>query len=147
MSLLLRDPVISDTFRLMDQVVARVLRNGDGLTGWTPALDLFENEDEYLVQVDLPGVKAEDVSIELVDNVLTISGTRVYAGSEQSMRRLERPYGSFLRRLSMPEGVEAEKVRATFADGVLSIAVPKPAASKPRRIAIAATSEQKAIEA
>jgi HSP20 family molecular chaperone IbpA len=61
MAMVLRDPFLAEPFRLMDQLFGRVLRNGSTVTGWVPTLDLFETDDEYLVYVDLPGVKSQDV--------------------------------------------------------------------------------------
>lgn len=147
MSIMLRDPVLADPFRLMDQMWGRVFGTstgtGTGVTGWTPALDLSETDEEYVVQLDLPGVKSEDVSIELLNQVLTIAGTRVFHSVGES-RRVERPFGAFTRSLTLPEGVDADAIVAGYADGVLTLHIPKPAGVLPRKIAINGSS-QKAI--
>jgi HSP20 family protein len=134
MTSLLRDPIFAEPFRLMDVLVNRVL--GNGASGWLPLLDVRETESEYLVLADLPGVKKEDVSVELSDQTLTISGTRVpeQRGEAQT---LERPYGSFVRSLTLPKGVDEDKIVADYVDGVLTLRIPKPAGLRPKRIAIA----------
>ena len=75
-NLLIRDPVLAAPFRLMDELI-RSTGNGNRVTGFTPLVDVHETEDEYLVRVDLPGVKADDVNVEVNENVLSISGSRV----------------------------------------------------------------------
>jgi HSP20 family protein len=118
--------------------------NVNRVTGFVPALDVRETEDEYLVFVDLPGVKSEDVVVELSDQALTVSGSRapVETGEPQ---RLERPSGSFVRRLTLPKGVDSDKVVAEYKEGVLELRIPKRAEAKAKKIAIGGTT-QKAIE-
>lgn len=140
---MLRDPLSAD-FRLMDDLFGRMFGNGNRVTGFLPALDVHETEDGYLVLVDLPGVKSEDVVVELIDQVLTISGSRAPVETGEALR-LERPSGSFVRRLTLPKGVDSDKVVADYKDGVLELRVPKRAEAKPKKIAIGGTS-QKAIE-
>ena len=140
-NLLLRDPVFTP-FRLMDELL-RTNGNGNGVTGFTPKLDVSETSDEYFVMVDLPGVKSEDVSVELNDQVLMISGTRVPVETGEA-QLVERPYGSFTRTLTLPKGIDSDKIVADYTDGVLELHIPKPAEIKPKKIAIK-TSSQKAI--
>jgi HSP20 family protein len=144
MKLMLRDPFLAEPFRLLDDVFGRVLGNGGGVTGWVPTLDVRETDEEYLVQVDLPGVKREDVTIELENQVLSISGTRVPVEVGEA-QRVERPYGSFVRTLTLPQGVDPDSIVADYEHGVLTLHVPRPAGAKPRKIAIGGSS-QKAIE-
>lgn len=141
--LLLRDPLFAAPFRMMDEFL-RAPASGSRVTGFTPQLDVHETEDEYLVLVDLPGVKSEDVSIELNDQVLTVSGSRVPIETSSSPL-VERPYGSFTRTLTLPKGVDGDAIVANYADGVLELHIPKPVEAKPKRIAIGAGS-QKQIE-
>ena len=136
---MLRDPFLAEPFRLMDEVFGRVL--GNGVTGWAPTLDVRETDEEYLVLVDLPGVKPEDVTIELNDQVLSISGTRVPIEIGEA-QRVERPYGSFVRNLTLPQGVDADKIVADYTDGVLTLHVPKPAETAPKKIAIGSSSQK-----
>ena len=143
MALMLRDPIFAD-LRLIDDLFGRRFGNGNRVTGFVPALDVRETEDGYLVLVDLPGIKSEDVAVELIDQVLTISGSRAPVETGEA-QRLERPSGSFVRRLTLPKGVDSEKVVADYKEGVLEVRVPKRAEAKPKRIAISGTS-QKASE-
>jgi HSP20 family protein len=142
-SLMVRDPFLAAPFRLMDELL-RTGGNGSRASGFTPPLDVRETDDEYLVMVDLPGVKSEAVTIELNEQSLTISGSRtpVETGEEQTA---ERPYGSFVRNLTLPNGVDSDKIVADYTDGVLTVHIPKPAEAKPKKIAISAGS-QKQIE-
>jgi HSP20 family protein len=144
MTLALRDPFLAEPFRLMDEVFGRVLGNGGAVTGWMPSLDVRETDEEYLVLVDLPGVRREDISIELSDRVLSISGTRVPIETGDA-HRVERPYGSFVRNLTLPQGVDGDSIVADYEHGVLTLHVPKPADAMPKKIAIGGSS-QKAIE-
>jgi HSP20 family protein len=112
--------------------------NGGLPRRWIPAMELVETEGEFVLKADLPGLAENDVTIELEDNVLSISGERK---AEQQDRkdgyfRLERSYGSFRRALTLPEGVNAGAVRASFAHGVLEVRIPKPEERKPRKVAI-----------
>ncbi len=145
MTLVLRDPILTDPFRAMDDFFGRVMGNGNRVTGWAPVLDVREAEGEYLVLVDLPGVKSEDVTIEVNDEVLTISGSRVPVETGEA-QRVERPYGSFVRTLTLPKGIDSENIVADYHDGVLELHIPKPAEQKPKKIAIGGGSQQAAIE-
>ena len=142
-TLMVRDPFLAAPFRLLDEMF-RTSGNGSRVTGFTPLLDVRETEDEYLVMVDLPGVKSEDVTIELNDQVLTISGSRVPVETGES-QLVERPYGSFARTLTLPQGIDTDTIEAGHQDGVLELRIPKPAEQKPKKIAII-TSSQKQIE-
>jgi HSP20 family protein len=142
-TLMVRDPFLAAPFRLLDEMF-RASGNGSRVTGFTPLLDVRETEDEFLALVDLPGVKSEDVTIELNDQVLTISGSRVPVETGQS-QLVERPYGSFVRSLTLPKGVDSDQIKANYHDGVLELHIPKPAEIKPKKIAIGSGS-QKQIE-
>jgi HSP20 family protein len=119
------------------------------LRRWLPATDVVEREDSYVLTVDLPGLSESDVKIEVEDKVLTISGERKSQSesTNSGYRRVERAYGSFSRRLTLPEGVDAEAIVANFDKGVLEISIPKPEARKPRRIEISAGTTAPTIEA
>ena len=133
-TLMFRDPFLAAPFRLMDELL-RAGGNGSRVTAFTPLLDVRETDDEYVVLADLPGVKPEDVSIEVNEQVLTISGSRVPVESGTA-QTLERPYGSFVRSLTLPKGLDDERIVADYADGVLTLRIPKPAGLRPKRIAI-----------
>ena len=116
---------------------------------WIPAMDLSEDQGEYVVRADLPGVTDKDVNIEFEDNVLTISGERKAEHEErkEGYYRVERSSGSFHRSLTLPDGVEPNSVKATFDRGVLEVRVPKPEQRKPRKVSISVGGgEPQAIE-
>ena len=105
---------------------------------WVPALDISERKDAYLVTVELPGLKSEDLDITMEDGLLTIQGERHFANdsSEQQFHRVERRYGAFRRSITLPAHVMAEGIQASFEDGVLQILVPKAEEAKPKRIQV-----------
>ncbi len=105
---------------------------------WVPAMDLVEVGDALVLKADLPGLRREDVNIEVKDGVLTISGERKDEHEEKAdgYYRVERTFGSFARTLTLPKGIEAEGIAADFADGVLEVKIPKPEERKPHRIEI-----------
>ena len=120
--------------------------NGGTLRRWLPAMDLVETEDHFVLRADLPGLSEDDVSIEVEDRVLTVSGERKaeHETSKEGYHRVERAFGSFSRSLTLPEGVDADAVAASFDRGVLEIRIPKPEQRKPRKITIGV--EKKTIE-
>ena len=107
---------------------------------WIPAMDLVETAEDFVLRADLPGLSEGDVNIELEDNVLTISGQRKSEHEErkEGYYRVERASGSFSRSLTLPEGVDPEKISANFSNGVLEVRVPKPEQRKPRKVTISA---------
>jgi HSP20 family protein len=111
---------------------------GNTLRRWIPPMDLVETEDDFVLRADLPGMSEGDVSIELEDSILTISGERKAEHEErkEGYYRVERASGSFARSLTLPDGVNPEAVRASFDRGVLEVRVPKPEQRKPRKVAI-----------
>ena len=122
-----------------------------GLAGsrrWLPAMDLLEMEDDLVLKADLPGLDKDDVTIEVKDGVLTVSGERKAEQEERSegYYRVERAYGSFSRSLSLPQGVDADQVQADFDKGVLEVRIPKPAERKPHRVQIGTSVEGTARE-
>ena len=138
MTFLMRpDPFSSEVNRLFNTLLAPEGRS----QRWTPAMDLVEAGDHYVLRADLPGMNEGDVSIEINDNVLTISGERRDEREEerQGWHRVERSFGHFSRSLTLPEGINPEAVTAAFEKGVLSITVPKPEERKPRRVEISAS--------
>jgi HSP20 family protein len=119
------------------------------LRRWIPAMDLVETEQDFVLRADLPGLTENDVKIELEDNVLTISGERKaeHEQRKEGFYRLERASGMFSRSLTLPEGVNAEAVAASFDRGVLEVRIPKPEQRKPRKVAISVGSgQQQTIE-
>ena len=107
---------------------------------WLPAMDLVESENDLVLRADLPGLTEDDVNIELEDNVLTISGQckAEHEERKEGYYRLERASGSFSRSLTLPEGIDPDKVQANFERGVLEVRIPKPEQRKPRKVTISA---------
>jgi HSP20 family protein len=100
-----------------------------GSAAWSPKIDVVERDNRLVTRVDLPGMKKEDVSVEVTDGHLALSGERKRESEEKkdNFYRSEREYGSFYRVVPLPEGVKLEDVKATFSDGVLEVSVPLPA--------------------
>lgn len=94
---------------------------------WSPLVDITEDEKEFLLKAELPGVKREEVKVTVEDGVLTLTGERRFEREEKEKRyhRIERAYGSFMRSFTLPEGTPADKVAAEFKDGVLLVHLPK----------------------
>ncbi len=113
---------------------------GSFVRRWIPPMDLVEEDDEFVLRADLPGLDEEDVQIELDDRVLTISGERrsEHEGRKDGYYRVERASGRFSRSLTLPEGIDPESIRAAFHKGVLEVRIPKPEERKPRRVQIKA---------
>lgn len=106
---------------------------------WSPAVDIRETEEAFLVHAELPGLSKDDVEITLENNILKLTGERRFEKDveEKEYHRIERAYGAFTRAFSLPSRVDSTGVSASFAEGVLTITVPKVEEAKPRRIDIA----------
>ena len=119
---------------------------GNGGSTWLPALDVWETDDELVLAVDLPGIDEENVTIEVDDGVLTVTGQRERTAEvkQEHFARFERRYGTFSRSVTLPAGIAEGDIKAAFKAGVLEIHVPKPEQRKPKRIPIGA--DQGAIE-
>jgi HSP20 family protein len=138
----------SEMGRWMNQVTGSTVPGGNGQSStWMPAVDVWETENELVLSFDLPGISEDKISVELEDNVLTVSGERERAHEHSGDRfyRYERRFGTFTRTVTLPQGVNEEAIKADYRDGVLEIRVPKPEEQKPKRIQIG-TSEQNTIE-
>ena len=130
--------------RLFEDTFAR-----DG-SSFTPAVDIKENDREIRLDLELPGLKPEDVEITAENNVLTIRGEKQAErkeGDESRYQVIERAYGTFMRTFQLPQGVDADQIKAEFNNGVLSLHVPKAALPQPKRIEISAgqQSQQAAV--
>jgi HSP20 family protein len=113
--------------------------NAGPVRRWVPAMDLVETQDAFILRADLPGLDEGDISIQLENDVLTVSGERK-ADHEQEGEgyyRVERMVGSFARSLTLPDGVDPEAVAANFDKGVLEVRIQKPEQVKPRKVEIA----------
>ena len=107
-------------------------------TAWSPAVDIYETENEIMVQAELPGVERKDIVLNLENNVLTLKGERRFEKEtrQENYHRIERSYGAFSRAFSIPAIVDDEKIRADYKDGILKIALPKKDQVKPKQIKI-----------
>ena len=129
----------------MDQLFDRIFQPSLDLTretqlmdGWTPVLDLYEDKDSLIVKAEIPGMKKEDINITLHGDTLSISGERKFETRTDTTGtyRAERFEGRFHRTFSLPISVNAEKITASYSDGVLTIALPKAEEAKPKQIPV-----------
>jgi len=120
--------------RLFDD---RAFRNGESV-GWTPACDIYEDDEGVTLRFDLAGVEPKDVDIRFENGVLTLRGERKLEREDkrENYHRVERSFGTFTRSFTLASTVDAEKIRAESKNGVLSIALPKKAEAKPRAIQV-----------
>lgn len=129
----------------MDSMLKDFIGNTFGETGflsnaeWLPLVDLYETDDAFMIDVDLPGMKKSDVEVSFEDGLLHVSGERIEesVGEKAQFHRIERVHGRFSRAIELATPVQADKIKATFRNGVLSIEVPKAEEVKPVRIQIA----------
>ena len=106
------------------------------LTGWEPALDVHEDKDNFAVRTELPGLKREDIEVSFQDGTLVISGERKAEENAEGteVHRQERVYGKFQRILTLPTPIAADKIKAQYKDGVLTVTLPKAEEAKPKKI-------------
>jgi HSP20 family protein len=106
-------------------------------SGWTPALDLYQNNDNVVAVIELPGMRKEDIEISLHDGMLTIAGERRTETQDgEKAERSERYVGKFRRSITLPTRVDANKVSATYKDGILTVTLPKAEEAKPKQIQV-----------
>jgi len=105
---------------------------------WAPAVDLREEENQFVLQADMPGMKKEDMDIHVENSVLTIQGERRFEAEDRkdNYHRIERAYGKFVRSFTLPTRVKADAITASYRDGILEVVIPKAEESKPKKIAI-----------
>ena len=105
---------------------------------WRPSIDIEESNGNLMVKAEIPGMDKKDIKVIVKDDVLTISGERKRENEtkEKTFHRIERSYGQFRRMIRLPAEVDADKVKATYKDGVLNVTLPKPASTKPKHIDI-----------
>jgi len=126
--------------RLFDESHFASLSAEEPGINWAPQVDLAENEDAFLVVVDIPGVNPDDIDISLNNGILTIKGDRSseQAITENSLTRRERRHGTFLRQFNLPESVDVDTVSAKSAHGVLTVTIPKAMPARPISVAVEA---------
>ena len=132
------DGLQSDMNRLFDGFFQNRTVNDSAHRRWIPAMDLAETEDHLVLRADLPGLTEDDVEIEIKDGVLTVAGERKAEHEEKSegYYRVERAFGGFSRSVSLPQGIDASAVSASFDRGVLEVRIPKPKERKATRVEI-----------
>jgi HSP20 family protein len=122
--------------RLFEAPLTELARTSQLLSGWTPALDIYEDQDNLFVRAELAGMKKEDINLSLQDGSLSISGERKSEGkySDAELYRAERFFGRFQRTVTLPVPVAADKVKAQYKDGILTVTLPKTEEAKPKQI-------------
>jgi HSP20 family protein len=122
--------------RLFESPLTELTRTSRLLSGWTPALDIYEDKDNIFVKAELPGMKKESIDISLHDGSLSISGERKSEEKQEGAEvyRSERFVGRFQRTVTLPTAVAADKVTAQYKDGILTVTLPKAEEAKPKQI-------------
>ena len=136
MSLSHYDPLAN--LRLFEDAFTRMLSEPQTNRPWAPAVDIYETENELVLKADLPDVELKDIDVRVENQTLTISGERKFEtnDSTKGYHRIERSYGTFVRSFSVPNSFDTETIAADFKNGVLSVALPKKEAAKPRQIKV-----------
>lgn len=134
------NPFVSDlpVSTAFEDMMSRLFNEPAGARPWSPAVDIAETDNELVLKADVPGVKLDDINIEVENGTLSISGSRSHSseGNAGGYHRQERFYGSFHRAFVLPETVDLEKVAAGYENGVLTITMPKKEVAKPRTIKV-----------
>jgi HSP20 family protein len=128
-----------DFDRLLREAFSPALAEGEVSTRtWAPPVDIFENGDSLVLKAELPGINPDDVEIRVEDSTLYLKGERKFEKEvkEQNYHRVERTYGTFTRTFTLPNSVDADKVAASYKDGVLTLTMPKKEEAKPKTIKI-----------
>jgi HSP20 family protein len=114
------------------------LEDDVGLYDWRPPVDIYETNDGVVLKVELPGIKKEDVSVEIKDNVLALKGERLLDPEikDEKYYRKERSFGKFNRSFSLQEPIKPDLIKASFKDGVLTIEIPRPEEEKPKQVTV-----------
>ena len=126
-------------FDLVDRFLAAQAPHAAGVTAdWTPAVDIKEETERFVIHADVPGIDPKDIEISMEDGVLSLSGERKSETREEKdgWARVERKSGRFLRRFTLPEGTDAENISAQGSHGVLEIIIPKIQKAAPRKIQV-----------
>ena len=124
--------------RLFDTFLGRSMTGSPASRAWLPAVDMHETKDDLVLTVEVPGVREKDVTVSITGDLLTIKGERRWddEAKDRQYLHVERAYGHFERLVQLPMAVQADKVKATYREGVLMITLPKAEELKPRQIKI-----------
>lgn len=122
----------------IDRLFEAPLTRTSELLGWTPAFDVYEEKDNFIVKAELPGMKRDDINVSLHDGNLLISGERQSETKTEGTEvyRSERFFGKFQRAVALPATVAADKVKAAYKDGILTVTLPKSEEAKPKQIEV-----------
>ena len=142
-----RDRSVASSFMSLQREIDRLFEDfsrgfptisGNGATALMPSMDVMETDKEIEITAELPGLEEKDVQINVSDNLLTIRGEKKAEKEEKNKnyRHIERSYGSFERTLELPEGVNADAIKANISKGVLKVTVPKPAPAQAKKIEV-----------
>jgi HSP20 family protein len=136
MSLSHLDPLTN--LRLFEDAFSRMLSEPQANRPWSPAVDIYETENELVLKADLPDVEQKDIDVRVENQTLSITGERKFQqqDSGKGYHRIERNYGSFTRSFAVPNSFDTEKIAAEYKNGVLTITLPKKEAAKPRQIKV-----------
>jgi len=126
--------------RIFDESFSRTADLDDdiSMSAWKPLVDIYETDEAIILKAELPGIKKEDVSVEVKDNVITLKGVRTEEKEikEKNYYRKERAFGTFSRAFNLQHRIQPDKIKARFKDGVLKIEIPKPEEEKPKQITV-----------
>ncbi len=127
--------------QLFQDTVSRILSDENQVRPWSPAVDILETENELIFKIDAAGVNLKDIDIQLENGTLTLKGERKFEKDDKvkGYHRIERSYGAFARSFTLPDTVNAENVHADYAQGVLTVTLPKQERAKPRAIKVNVT--------
>ena len=136
MSLSHFDPLAN--LRLFEDAFTRLVNEPASNRPWSPAVDIYETENELVLKADLPDVEQKDIDVRVENQTLTIAGERKFEKQEDNkgFHRIERSYGKFVRSFAVPNSFDTEHIGAQYHNGVLSVTLPKKEAAKPRQIKI-----------
>src|SRR5215469_13091265 len=136
MSLSHFDPLAS--FRAFEDAFSRMLSEPSSNRPWSPAVDIYETENELVLKADLPDVNQKDIDVRVENQTLTIAGTRNFEKSEEKkgFHRIERSYGQFVRSFTIPNTFDTENISANYQNGVLTVKLSKKEAAKPRQVKV-----------
>jgi HSP20 family protein len=136
MSLSHFDPLAG--FRAFEDAFSRMLTEPSSNRPWSPAVDIYETENELVLKADLPDVNQKDIDVRVENQTLTIAGTRNFETTEEKkgFHRIERNYGQFVRSFAVPNTFDTENIGANYQNGVLTVKLPKKEAAKPRQVKV-----------
>ena len=137
MSLTQFDPIVN--LRAFEDAFTRMLSEPQTNRPWSPAVDIFENENELVFKADLPDVSQDSIDVRVENQTLTIAGERNFEAAQNGAKgfhRIERNYGRFVRSFAVPNTFDTEAIAAGYKNGVLTVSLPKKEAAKPRQIKV-----------